>query len=138
MYDENAKDQLVKLLPFFCPIMKSALMRVAHKRPSSIGLVTTDSEGVKTPIDLPLDFRREENLYAFDQLAMPMVRGMLEAAAYHKMTALTAMFDEPALRHALKHGVSDMDMMAVYRLQEPVRNAIGGAVVPFPATGPRP
>ena len=48
-------------------------------------------------------------------MVMPMVRSILSAAQEYKMTAFTQGFEEPALRYAIEHGVSDKDAMGVYR-----------------------
>lgn len=140
--DSEQRKQIAEMLPFFCTVMKSAMMRNRHF-PASFGLVTRDLTGGRVEIVIPLDFTDEENLHRFDTFLLPMVRSMVETAECLGMTAFSNMFDEPVLRHALEHGVGDMDMMAVYRLQEPVREQPGSGdaervILPFPAPGPRP
>ncbi len=106
MFDkDDPRSEIVKFLPFFAAIIKSALNRQNHGIPSMLGLVITDAEGQKVPLDVSLDFRVENNLHVFDQMVMPMVRSMVLAAKAHGMTAFSNPFEQPPLSDALEHGV---------------------------------
>jgi hypothetical protein len=115
MFDEDdPRKQIQTMLPFFKEVIRSAMMRSAH-RPSTLGLVQGDDSGERVEIEISLDFTDEKNLGIFDMMVMPMVRSILLAAEEHKMTAFTQGFEEPALRYAIEHGVSDKGAIAIYR-----------------------
>ena len=104
MYSDREKKLLAQQLRILHGVCESALAHRRHAWPAFFQVLVNGEKGGKKPLDLDLDFRRQENAKLFNEFGVPVINTLLTRAAKVGLDEIYLYAECPEITICLQRG----------------------------------